>query len=153
MLKKYVANNRSKLTLIVSLPEGGQTTIEFRKGYGNEAYHLTNVEEMQNILENDPRFGESYRLEEIDNVFIKTYEARQLLLDKKTEEKPVDPPASPDGTKVDPPACIEFKNINEIRDYLMGEPYNVESKKIPNLKAVENKAKELGIVFKILNTK
>ena len=70
--KRYTANNRQGLLIILMLPQGGQMSIEFKGGYGirNEAFHFTNQEEVQLALENDPRFGKSYRLSEVDGMDI-----------------------------------------------------------------------------------
>lgn len=111
--KRYTANNRQGLLIILMLPQGGQMSIEFKGGYGirNEAFYFTNQEEVQLALENDPRFGKSYRLSEVDGMDISEYLARKVIREREQEEKdllkskvlelvpPVDPGADDNQTE------------------------------------------------------
>ena len=86
--KRYVANNRANLQIVVTLPDSGQVTITFNTGYGlrREGYFLTSNEAIQKAFESDKRYNLSYRLEEIDNIPLAEYEARKFL---KSNEVPV----------------------------------------------------------------
>ena len=129
------------MILIAKLPDNkGQLSIEFQSGYGmkREAYFITNDKEIQDVLEADKRFNNSYRLEEIDNINIAEYEFRQ------TQQ----------GSSVDKTTTLEkmqFNSINDARDFLTSEPYNIDKTKLNNPKAMLNRAKELGFEFEILN--
>lgn len=141
MNKRYVAINRSSLILIAKLPENkGQLSIEFQSGYGmkKEAYFITNNKEIQDVLESDKRFNESYRLEEIDNINVVEYEFLQTQKESVVN----------DSNAIEK---MPFNNINDARDFLANEPYNIERNKLNNPKSILNRAKELGFEFEILN--
>jgi hypothetical protein len=137
--KRYVAINRSSLILIAKLPENkGQLSIEFQSGYGmkREAYFMTDKKEIQDVLEADKRFNNSYRLEEIDNIPVIEYEFRQAQKkDTKIEESELE--------------TITFGSINEAKDFLVSK--GIEKKKIPNPAAIANRGKELGFNIEIIN--
>lgn len=86
--KRYVAINRQSLLLVVNVPNGGYRNVEFLNGYGllNEGYVLTNEPELQEILEKHPRFNQSFRLAEIDNVPVAEYEARKQIAQQKQKD-------------------------------------------------------------------
>ena len=141
MNKRYVAINRSSLILIAKLPENkGQLSIEFQAGYGmkKEAYFITNNKEIQDVLESDKRFNESYRLEEIDNINVVEYEFIQTQKESVVN----------DSNAIEK---MQFNSINDARDFLANEPYNIERNKLNNPKSILNRAKELGFEFEILN--
>ena len=46
---------------------------------------------------------------------------------------------------------MQFNSINDARDFLTSEPYNIDKTKLNNPKAMLNRAKELGFEFEILN--
>lgn len=127
------------MILIAKLPENkGQLSIEFQSGYGmkREAYFITNNKEIQEVLEADKRFNNSYRLEEIDNINIAEYESLQ------TQKK---------DTKIEEPEfeTITLGSINEAKDFLISK--GIDKKKIPNPTAIANRGKELGVIFEIIN--
>jgi len=146
--KRYVANNRQSLMIIINHPGLGQTTIEFKPGYGlrSEGYFLTNDPDMQDALENDKRYKKSYRLAEIDNMDIAEYTARKILSEKKDET-----PKEPLTTEVDnSPNKISFETSQAAKDWLNKE-HNVPFNQISNRKKIVDKATELGFNIEFLN--
>jgi hypothetical protein len=90
-------------------------------------YYKTNNEEIQKALESSASFNNSFILE--------TKEEVEEVIKEEVKELEV----------------ITFANINLAKDFLTSEPYNIPRTKIPNLTAVENKAKSLGINIVIEN--
>lgn len=147
--KRYVANNRQSLVLILNDPNMGQMTIEFKPGYGlrNEGYFLTNDPKVQQILEKDPRYNKSYRVDEIDNVPIAEYIARRTLnvpKDGGTKETVADE----QGEKN--PERKEFATAQEAKDWLNKE-HAVPLNQITNKKKIVDKAIELGFKIEFVN--
>lgn len=137
--KRYVANNRQSLLLILSLPGGGQTSIEFRPGYGLQAegYFLTNNEQVQEALEADKRFGKTYRLDEINNMPLTEYNARKSLKEKGIE--------LPKDTRL-----LEervFPRVQDAKEWLEKD-HNVPISLIGNRAKIIEKARELGFLVK-----
>ena len=91
--KTYVANNRQEYSLVIAsaLLPNGSMILEFRGGYGMspEAYYFTEDSLMQKVLEEDHRFGDSYRLAKINNMDVAEYNARLAIEANKKEQKKV----------------------------------------------------------------
>jgi len=47
------------------------------------------------------------------------------------------------------PTVITVKNLQEAKEVLKGEPWNVPAKRMPNEKSIENRASELGVTIEI----
>lgn len=161
MLKKYKANNLQKLLTYVTIPGKGMVAVTFKPGYGQnfDAMLLTTDKELQDALENSKDFNVLYRLEEVNNIYVKEYEAlisieeSKKALDLKKDEttpgvegvidqKPDKEPEVIEGLKV-----IKVKDIQEAKNILGAEPYNVPKIKIPNVTAISNRAAEFGLTF------
>ena len=138
--KKYIANNRQSLSMVMVLPGGGQHTIEFKPGYGllNEGHYFTNDPKVQELLEKDKRFNKTYRLEEINNMNFREYNARKELgLLKKEETK----------TNI---IEKEFETVNAAKDFFHDEPYGIGTSKLTTKAQVVAIGKELNfnVTFK-----
>ncbi len=131
--KRYVANNRDSLLIILALPEKRQASIEFIPGYSlrREGYFITSNETLQQALEEDARFGKKYRLAEIDGMLIEEYNARKALgLKDKSVEKEGQTEKS-------------FKTVQQARDWLNRE-HNIPFTVLGNKARITEKACELG---------
>lgn len=152
--KRYVANNRQSLMIIINHPGLGQTTIEFKPGYGlrSEGYFLTNDPEMQDALESDKRYEKSYRLAEIDNMDIAEYTARKIIAEREKEESKELPKENPaEETEQDnTPKKRSFETSQAAKDWLNKE-HNVPFNQISNRKKIVDKATELGFNIEFLN--
>ena len=144
--KRYVANNRQNLQIIVSLPEDkGQTTITFQTGYGlrREAFCLTNDAVIQKALESDKRFNKSYRLEEIDGVPIAEYNARLAL--ESAEKNEVNKESDLHEMK--------FDTVKDAKTWLNTE-HHISFALLKNKETIKEEAEKLGfnVVFSFETT-
>jgi hypothetical protein len=158
--KRYVANNRQSLMLIINSGLS-QQTIEFKPGYGlrNEGYFLTNDLAMQQALEKDHRYNKSYRLDAINNIPIAEWIARNTIAQKEKEKedklvKEVNPvPGETEQKKDDVPRVPEkvpFSTSQEAKDWLNKE-HGVPFNQITNKKKIIDKAIELGLKIEFVN--
>ena len=139
--KRYVANNRQNLQIIVSLPgDQGQTTITFQSGYGmmKEAFYLTDNKIMQEALESDKRFNKSYRLEEIDGMPLIEYNARVEL---ESGSKPAKEPKIVLKDK-------HFDTVKDAKSWLNTE-HQISFAVLKNKETIKEEAIKLGfnIIF------
>lgn len=136
MNKRYVANNRQNLQIIVNLPKQ-QVTITFNSGYGlrREAYFITRNEELQKALEEDARFNKSYRLAEIDNMNISEYNARKAI---ELSQMP------------EPTQDMEFRTNTDAKEWI-NRTHGVPYAKIVNKAMLTIEYAKLGITLKINN--
>jgi hypothetical protein len=136
MNKRYTANNRQSLLLILMLPDGGQMSIEFKHGYSlhNEAYFMTNDETIQEVLENSPKFNSTYRLSEVNGMDIAEYNSRKDLAENGDL-------GSLSGGELTP---MTFPNGQAAKEWLSKEPYNIAAGQLGSKAKIVEKAKELG---------
>ena len=69
-----------------------------------------------------------------------------LKLSKKKNEPKAAAKPIPDAKE----SVIEVKNLQEAKEILKAEPYNIPAVKMPNPKAIENRAKELNVTIKLV---
>lgn len=132
--KKYVANNRQSLLLILMLPSRGQISLEFNSGYGlnSEGFYLTNDEALQAVLESDKRFNKTYRLAEIDGISLVEYNARKEMRENNLlPEEPKEPEPK------------SFRTSQDAKEWLHKE-FAVPYALILNKDKIKAKALELG---------
>ena len=134
--KRYVANKRQQLQIVVALADG-QTTITFNGGYGlrPDAYYITNDEALQNALEKDSRFNVSYRLDEIDNVSTAEYQAKSITQESKEANLPVK----------------TFRTNTEAKDWI-NEYYHVPYNRITNKVQLIAEYEKQGFKLEFENT-
>lgn len=162
--KKYVANNRRSMLLILG-GRGGQLTLEFKPGYGfsHEGCFLSNDESIQEALESDPRFNKSYRLAQIDNMDVAEFNARKVIKDSATSkpvpEKIKEEVVTPTGDqapkeKVEEtpqvPEIPSFKTIQDAKNWL-NKVHKVPFSQLGNKKKIFAKVEELKLNIKIEN--
>ncbi len=135
MNKRYTANNRQNLQIVIGLPAKRQTTITFISGYGlkREGYFITENEDLQKALEKDDRFNRSFRLSEVDNMSIAEYNANADIKKKKEQSEKI------------------FKTIQEAKDWLNAN-YNVPYNKLGNKTLCEKEFKNVGLELHFENT-
>ena len=134
MNKRYTANNRQSLILILILPTSGQMSIEFKHGYSihNEAYFLTNDATVQEALEKDQRFGKSYRLSEIDGMDVAEYNSRKDMKEAGVSDG--------ESNELTP---LSFPNAQTAKEWLHKD-HSVPLALLTNKGKTYEKAKELG---------
>jgi hypothetical protein len=150
--KRYAAINRQNLILVVKSDEipGKTFSITFTTGYGilhPEAYFITNNPILQKVLENDPRFNDSYRLIQINGVELPEYYARQALAKQKAS-MPILPSKEDEQPEVEKQPV--FSNVQAAKEW-MNKKFDIPFSQINNKTKLLTKAKELNIKF-ILET-
>lgn len=129
--KTYIALFASPLSIDISTGGGSIATFDFRGGFRHPAIkpasYTTGDLKEQELLEKHPLFGSAFML---------------------SNTAPVKSQNIPENTAL---TLKEFININEAKDFLKGEPYNIQGNKIPTLKSVINMGVKLGFEIKITN--
>jgi hypothetical protein len=124
MRKRYCTYSM-RLTLTIKVDgKGREILFNGRDAERKLSTYETPDEKVQEAIEKSQQFGSFYWLD-----------TRQDVVEEEKTEEPL----------------IEkvFENINLAKDFLASEPYNVAKNRMINLPALENRAKELGFVFKI----
>jgi hypothetical protein len=124
MRKRYCTYSM-RLTLTIKVDgKGREILFNGRDAERKLSTYETPDEKVQEAIEKSQQFGSFYWLD-----------TRQDVVEEEKTEEPL----------------IEkvFENINLAKDFLSSEPYNVAKNRMINLPALENRAKELGFVFKI----
>lgn len=144
MNKRYTANNRQSLLLILMLPDAGQMSIEFKHGYSlrNEAYFMTNDETLQEVLENDVRYNKTYRLTEIDGMDVAEYNSRKDLAESGEMPEIMNSDLTP----------MSFPTAQAAKEWLTKE-HAVPVIILANKGKIVEKAKELGFEVTFENDK
>lgn len=144
MNKRYTANNRQSLLLILIMPEGGQMSIEFKHGYSlrNEAYFMTNDEILQEVLEKDARFNKTYRLTEIDGMDVAEYNSRKDMAKSGALSEATTSELTP----------MSFPTAQAAKEWLTRE-HAVPVIVLANKGKIIEKAKELGFEVSFENDK